>query len=276
MRKILQYSIYLFAIIGFILTAGFFAVTLGITNSKSLVIDTQREAFLGKPEQNQASIMEKSTQPDWVKREEWVTFKEAITKDRDDIYKVSAVTDVPSRLIVAQVAVEQMRLFYTNRDLFKKVFSPLKILGNQSQFSWGVAGIKQETAVRIEENLINTSSPFYPGENYSKLLAFTTSDHDTERFERIVNEDSRYYSYLYTAIFLKEVEAQWEKAGFSIKNNAGVLSTLFNIGFQHSLPNNNPKIGGSEIDMNGKKYSFGSLAKEFYESDELLDIFPRK
>ena len=34
------------------------------------------------------------------------------------------------------------------------------------------------------------------------------------------------------------------------------------------------KVGGSKIDIYGSKYTFGSLAYEFYYSGELVDFFP--
>jgi hypothetical protein len=255
-----------------LLTVGFFAIKLGITNTEGITIDEQREKFIEiglnteNIEKNALSFKDDT---------EWKIFKKSIIKDTEDIYKASMLADVPARLIVAQVAVEQMRLFYTNRDLFKSVFAPLKILGNQSQFSWGVVGIKQDTAISIENNLKNKKSIFYPGEKYENLLDFKTEDHDNERFERIVNDDNRFYSYLYTALYLKQIETQWKKSGFDISKNIGVMSTLFNIGFQNSKPNKDPKIGGAIIEINGKEYAFGYIAEMFYKSDELTDYFKK-
>ena len=272
LKKILHLLIYIFALIGFLLTVGFFAIKLGITNTEGITIDEQREKFIEiglnteNIEKNALSFKDDA---------EWEIFKKSIIKDTEDIYKASMLADVPARLIVAQVAVEQMRLFYTNRDLFKSVFAPLKILGNQSQFSWGVVGIKQDTAISIENNLKNKKSLFYPGEKYENLLDFKTEDHDNERFERIVNDDNRFYSYLYTALYLKQIETQWKKSGFDISKNIGVMSTLFNIGFQNSKPNKDPKIGGAIIEINGKEYAFGYIAEMFYKSDELTDYFKK-
>lgn len=92
---------------------------------------------------------------------------------------------------------------------------------------------------------------------------------------RIIDEDNRYYSYLYAGLHLKEFEAQWKKAGYDISARPEILSTLFNIGFRYSKPNANPKSGGASIDVYDKDYSFGSLAGEFYYSNELIDVFPR-
>jgi len=71
------------------------------------------------------------------------------------------------------------------------------------------------------------------------LLSYdaTTTLHDTALYNRLSNAQDHYYSYLYTALYIKEVEAQWQKAGFDISQNPGAVATLFNIGFQGSRPN---------------------------------------
>jgi hypothetical protein len=48
-----------------------------------------------------------------------------------------------------------------------------------------------------------------------------------------------------------------------------------NIGFTNSKPKANPESGGSEIEIKGEKYNFGTLAKSFYDSSELLEFFPK-
>lgn len=269
MKKILKITIYIFAIIGFGLTAGFFAVKFGLTNTSG-IIDNQTAGFLygQKYTNNKQDFV-------WNKGEEWQTFKEAIINDLATLKRVEGETGVKSRTIVSILLVEQMRLFYSERETFKKIFSPLKILGTQSQFSWGVTGIKPETAKQIEQNLKDKNSVYYLGKEFENYLNFKTDEVDSERFARITDYKNRYYSYLYSALYLKQIEKSWEKAGFPIDKNIGILSTLFNIGFENSKPNNAPQIGGAQIDIDNKTYSFGGLAKEFFESDELIEYFPR-
>ena len=279
-KKIFRYGVYLFAIIGFSLVSMFFAVKLGLTNEKG-IIDTQRTTFTDTKKNSKFTtsptpIKKEVLSPSWAKTEEWKILREAISKDRTPLYKASALLDIDARVLVSILVVEQMRLYSDNREVFKSVFAPLKILGTQSQFSWGVLGIKQETAKEIEKYLGDSTSPFYPGKQYEHLLDFTTDDHDKERFERIVNEDDRYYSYLYGAILVKELEAQWKEEGSPISKKPGIVATLFNIGFSHSKPNKDPKTGGAPIPIGDTTYSFGALAEEFYYGDELIDIFPKQ
>lgn len=283
MKKVFTYFVYAFAIVGFVLTSGFFAVKFGLTNEKG-IIDKQRNSFIDGEEAKQPFFREKNaertpalqgTAPHWTRSEEWAALKEAILRDQDAINRATKLIDVEPRLLVSLLIVEQLRLFNDNRELFKTVFAPLKILGNQSQFSWGVMGIKQETAIEAEHNLRNPLSPFYAGQKYEHVLDFTTPDSNQERFTRLVNEDDRFYSYLYAAVIVKEVMAQWKNAGYDINKKPSIVATLYNIGFKHSQPNADPKSGGADITLGTTTYSFGSLSLDFYNSNELLTEFPR-
>lgn len=263
MKKIFQILVYIFALIGFLFVFGYFAIKFGLTNTKG-IIDEQENYF-----QNQIS----SSTEAWINTPEWSVLKEAILKDKNDIEKAAKTVGIPSRLLVTPLVVEQLRLYYSEREIFKQVFAPLKILGNQSQFSWGVMGIKPETAIQIEKNLKDPLSPWYLGKEYENLLDFKTEKPGEERFQRLTNEDNRYYSYLYSAVLIKELESQWKKADYPIEDRPEIVSTLFNIGFNNSNPKPNPLSGGAEIEISGIKYSFGSLAQSFYNSEELVSEF---
>jgi hypothetical protein len=278
-KKIFTYIVYIFAFIGFSLVSVYFAIQLGLTKEKGLV-DKQRNTFTENTIKNALpadvkDIKKETLNPTWTRTEEWRALKQAILKDKAVITKAAHTVHIDPRLIVAIVTVEQLRLFTDSRELFKTVFAPLKILGVQSQYSWGVVGIKRETAIAIENNLKDTTSPYYLGKEYEHLLDFKTVDTEQERFDRLTDQHNRYYSYLYTAVLIKQLERQWENAGFPIHDNPAIIATLFNIGFKRSNPNSDPKSGGAPITINGTTYSFGSLAESFYNSEELLDSFSR-
>jgi hypothetical protein len=171
-----------------------------------------------------------------------------------------------------------MRLYNSERELFKKVFEPLKMLGVQSQFSWGVLGLKQETLKQMEFNLNNPNSVHYlgqdEGERLTQLLDFKTDDINRERFEKITADKNNYFSYIYASIFIKQIQQQWNDAGFPISDRPEILATLYNIGFQNSNPKAEPESGGAEIEVAGQKYSFGRLAYEFYYSNEFSEELP--
>ena len=271
-KKIFKIATYIFALIGLFFTIGYFAVRFGFTNTKG-VIDNQNNYF-----KTQGTKIEdkKPIDMNWTSGDEWITFKDSVSKDAAVLTKVESETGVPARYVMTMLAVEQMRLYTSEREIFKQAFAPLKILGSQSQFSWGVMGIKPETAKLIEINLKDQNGEYYLGKSFENVLDFKTGDVDQERFARMTDEHNHYYSYLYGAVYIKEIIQAWEKAGYDISAKPEILGTLYNIGFEHSVPKANPEVGGAEIDINGNKYSFGSLAYNIYYSDELIELFPRK
>jgi hypothetical protein len=265
LKKTLIGLVLIFAVIGMVTVAGFLAIKLGWTKTKGMVDSGNR--FL------RASVLQEP--PVWTKTPEWQTLSHAAAADAPAINKAGSLSDVKPRLIVAQLVAEQLRLYNTDREIYKKIFQPLQILGVQSQFSWGVMGMKQDTAVADEQNLITPTSTWYLGQKYEHLLDFKTVDHDTERFDRLIDEHDHSYSYLYTGLYLKQIMSQWKNAGHDISSRPEILSTLYNIGFTHSKPHANPLSGGAEIEVGNATYSFGDLAAQFYYSNELISEFPR-
>lgn len=271
LKNIFKILIIIFALIGFFLVSGYIATRTGLTNTAG-IIDKQTKSFL-QISTSTEKVKEYKEFP-LAHTSEWIAFRQAVTKDKNIIEKVSQETKISPRLLVAVLVPEQMRLFHSNRAIFKQAFEPLKILGSQSQFSWGIFGIKDETARAIEAHLTDKNSPFYLGTTSEHLLDFKTNDPDQERFQRIIDEHDHSYSYLYTALYLAQIKTQWKKAGFPIDNQPSIMATLFNLGFEKSQPNANPKSGGAPIDINGTTWSFGALAESFYNSDEMIEIFP--
>ncbi len=213
---------------------------------------------------------------EWMNTEEWHVLKASILKDEKIIDSVEKVTGVNSRMIVSVLIGEQIRLFHSNREAFKKWMQPLKILTTETKFSLGVTGIKETTAMKTENYLKDKNSVFYIGEKYSHLLDFNSLETQTERYSRLTNNKNHYYSYLYAALSIRQINEQWKKSGFDISHRPEVLATLFNLGYEISKPKENPSVGGSKITVNDKVYTFGSLAFEFYYSGELEESFPVK
>jgi hypothetical protein len=147
--------VYVFAAIGFALVVGYFAIKSGLTNQKG-IIDTQREAFLAAGAVN-ATSTDTAAAPTfvgpWPLSPEWSIIEAAIRKDQPTITKAATDSGIPARLIIANLVAEQLRLFFTDREDYKKFLYPLKILGPQTQFSWGVMGMKEATAIQVENNL---------------------------------------------------------------------------------------------------------------------------
>lgn len=210
----------------------------------------------------------------WMNIPEWNDLKEAIRKDKHVIDSASKAAGVEPRLVVCCLIGEQIRLFNSKREIYKRYIGPLKVLSVESQFSLGVTGIKDFTARAIEHNLKDSTSVFYLGKKYSSLLDFQSSNPDTERYYRLVNYRNHYYQYLYTALYLHQVKKQWERAGYDISNRPEILVTLYNVGFPFSNPKPNPRVGGSSVSIHGKVYTFGAIGFDFYYSGELTKEFP--
>lgn len=307
LKNVFKISVYLFALWGLVLTGVFFAMKFGLTKSGGFV-DDQSEYFKkleidSKNGDDQRSIV---AQKDWEAIKymaEWQVIKVGLTKDAPIINRVSQETGVDSRLLITPLIAEQLRLMTSERETFKKYFAPLGVLGTQTQFSLGIFGIKENTAKQIENNLKDPSSIYYLGSEYERVLDYLDSNStlivdknslmpitgsstnssstitligsDADRIKRLTNSKDHYYSYLYAALYLKQIMTAWERVGYSISDRPEIIATVYNLGFQKSKPNPDPKVGGAEIDLNGNKYSFGSIAFYFYFSNDLIDVFPR-
>ncbi len=220
---------------------------------------------------------------EWMNIEEWQHFKVAISKDKKWIDSAAKVTGVEARYIVSCLVGEQVRLFNSRRERFKHLVAPLKTLALEANMSYGVTGIKDHTARAIESYLKDTKSQYYCGKKYEHLLDFDSTQvfavnsyNDTLnlRLRRLVQFDNHYYSYLYTALFIRQINMQWERAGFPIDDRPEIFASLFNLGYNKSKPKKYPSVGGSEFNIRDKRHTFGAVAFDFYYSGELCDMFP--
>lgn len=282
----------IFTCIGLLFTGVFVAMQFGLLNVRgSSAGRDQFFASLPKAQIYAAAVPKKATATScvqqgkdgkavpvcaWNQSAEWLTVRSGLVKDKNVILKVSQETGVPARMLAATVAPEQLRFFSSNRESFKRYFEPMKILGTMTQFSYGIAGFKQETAKQVEQYTVDRNSPFYAGDGMAKLVSYPTGTNSSKAlFNRLTDEKNHYYSYLYAALFIKELKTQWMNDGYDISGRPDVITTLFNIGFKYSHPKANPEMGGTSITLHGTKYTYGELGTDFYRSDELTSIFPQ-
>ncbi len=278
-----QVALYGFAFVGLVFTMVFigmrfdaFNVGGSIAGRNAIFLQGASPALIQNIEGTRVPCDDASVSVcDWNRTPQWEVVKQGLTKDQLIISRVAMETGVSARLIAAVVIPEQIRFFTAEREVFKSYFEPLKILGSLSQFSLGVSGIKQETAVQIETYANDPTSAFYPGDGMALLVAYSEeSNRGATLYRRLTNEKDHYYSYLYTALFIKEIQSQWRQQGYSLMNNPGAVITLFNIGFEKSHPNATPETAGSPITVGGTTYTFGELGEKFYLSEELTLQFP--
>lgn len=271
---VLKILIVLFAIVGIIFTFVFFAIRFGWTEVKGTIKERNNALFINttKTKKYKSQYVNPTK---WVESAEWQVLKSAFERDKENILKASIDAGISPRMLLGGVMGEQFRFFGNSREAFKSYFEPLKILASLSSFSYGIAGLKPETVARIEDNLANPKSPFYLGEEMQNIIKYEeNADIKKIQFERITDTKNTYYSYLYVGLFMRQVSAQWAKKGFDISNKPGILATLYNLGFNRSIPKENPQIGGAPITLGDGTYSFGQIAEEFYYSEELREIFP--
>jgi hypothetical protein len=254
------------------------AVDLKLKDNKSY--QRRLRAILSK---NQTTNLAKSGNVfEWMNFLEWSYFKEAVTKDKKYIDSAAAACGVEPRMIVACLVGEQVRLFNSRRERFKDLVAPLKTLALETNMSFGVTGIKEQTARNIETYLKDPQSPFYCGSKYEHLLDYDSTrnynnahnDTLSLRVKRLVQYKDHYYSYLYAGIFIRQIATQWKKAGYSIDERPEILASIFNLGYRKSIPKKYPAVGGSNFMIRNKEYTFGGVAYDFYYSGELLDEFP--
>jgi hypothetical protein len=254
------------------------AVDLKLKDNKSY--QRRLKEILAK---NQATNTAKSGNAfEWMNFMEWSYFKEAVAKDKRYIDSAAAACGVEPRMIVACLVGEQVRLFNSRRERFKNLVAPLKTLALETNMSFGVTGIKEQTARNIETYLKDPQSPFYCGSKYEHLLDYDSTrnynnahnDTLSLRVKRLVQYKDHYYSYLYAGIFIRQIATQWKKAGYSIDERPEILASIFNLGYRKSIPKKYPAVGGSNFMIRDKEHTFGGVAYDFYYSGELLDEFP--
>ena len=274
-RNIFKILICCFALIGFVFTAVFVAMQFGLLNVKGAV--SERNSYFQINDKLNLNTIDTAEQKDsWKDTSEWNLLKEVFTRDQGVINRAASDAGISPRFIIGGVMGEQLRFFSNRRESFKNYFEPMKILATLSKFSFGIAGLKPQTVSLIDEHLKNPKSVFYLGSDMEHVADYAPGANiDTEIMNRITNTKDPYYSYLYVGLFMRQAIAQWGNAGYDISNRPEVIATLYNLGFNRSIPKADAKAGGAEIDVGGKIYTFGDLAYEFYYSDELTDIVPR-
>ncbi len=254
------------------------AVDLKLMNNKTY--QEQLKAIL-----NKKKMSEKATNLsafDWTNIVEWKYFKEAVAKDKKYIDSAAKVAGVEPRYIVACLVGEQVRLFNSRRERFKSLVAPLKTLALETNHSYGVTGIKENTAKNIEFYLKDSTSKYYIGKDYENVLDYDSTvnyrnkhnDTNSVRIQRLVQYKDHYYSYLYAGLFIRQIDKQWKRAGFPIDDRPEIFASLFNLGYVKSVPKKNPSVGGSNFKIRDQEYTFGSVAYEFYYSGEMSDLFP--
>ena len=273
LAKVFRLLLYIFSLIGLIFVLVFFAMQFGLLNVKGAI--SQRNSYFEiNKDFNLDTINKKENISSWKDTSEWNLLREVFTRDQEVINRAAQDAGISPRFILGGVIGEQLRFFSSRRESFKNYFEPLKILASLSKFSFGIAGLKPQTVSLIDEHLKDDESVFYLGADMENITNYTLGINiDSEIMNRITNTKDPYYSYLYVGLYMRQVIAQWQRAGYDISGRPEILATLYNLGFNRSIPKADARSGGAMINVGGIEYSFGDLAYEFYYSTELSDIF---
>lgn len=214
----------------------------------------------------------------------WKTFCNAVRKDKAAIDSAARIAGVESRMIVMCLVGEQVRMFNASRERFKQYVYPFNSVILPNNRGYGVTSILEHTALRIERQLVDKNSKFYPGDYFYKCLNTTDAApglvvdsikaHQHKTIQRLIKGGDHFYAYLYTAFLIRQYQAHWQREGYDLSYRPEIVGTLFNLGFEKSKPSNNPKVGGSSFKVGDKEYTFGGLCFEFYYSGEMMKDFP--
>lgn len=179
-------------------------------------------------------------------------------KYRDHINLAANIFNLNPNLIKACIFVEQLRAFYTFKWLFKSVAQTNTYLTIMSKQSFGIGGMKLQTAEQLEQRLASNEPTLY-----QKYFAYEDQNNiSQQRLARLSDSKTYYYQVLYSAGLLYEYSTARRKAGYSITNQPGLMATMYNIWY--SEPHANADIGWSFMNIEGEKYSFGGLAMLIY------------
>jgi hypothetical protein len=233
---------------------------------------------------NASTSKQSETLYPWAHSQAWKDFCKAVANDKKAIDSVARLTGVEPRLLVMCLVGEQVRMFNSGREKFKQYVVPFSRLILPTNRGYGVTGILQNTALRIEKTLFDTKSPFYAGDyfqscinvndSFPELVNDTIESHKYKTIQRLIKGGDHYYSYLYTAFLIRQYQAHWERSGFTLAYRPEIIGTLFNLGYQKSKPSAHPQVGGSNFEVADRMYTFGGLCYEFYYSGELQNLFP--
>lgn len=91
--------------------------------------------------------------------------------------------------------------------------------------SIGFCQIKVGTAYWIEQQLADTNSLYYCGEQYNKILPISKS---LNMILKRLQKDS--INILYAAAYIKIMELRWEKCGYPISDRPDIIGTLYSTG----------------------------------------------
>ncbi len=179
-------------------------------------------------------------------------------KYRDHINLAANIFDLNPNIIKACIFVEQLRAFYTFKWLFKSIAQTNTYLTVMSKQSFGIGGMKLDTAEKLEQRLAANKPDLY-----AQYFAYDDPNNiSQQRLARLTDGKTYYYQVLYTAWVLYEYISGRQQEWYNLKDKPWLIATMYNIGY--SEPHANADIGWSFMNIEWEKYSFWWLAMLIY------------
>ncbi len=174
---------------------------------------------------------------------------------RANIDLVANMLNVDKNLLKSAIIWEQVRGFFTYRWVAKKIITDNFGVMRMGQGSYGVGGVKLETA----KNILQRAKK-HQKKTFSKHLNRNRTDDELKTV--LQDREDSFYQILFAWLTLKEILSTRETSWNSIENQPWILLTLYNI--WNKTPHPNPEIGWATIDINWQQWSFGSLGMLMY------------
>jgi len=201
-----------------------------------------------------------------------------LIRNSEQIKKVGNELNLDPRIIASVIYVEQaqhaMRFTGKLEDFISSVVGGDTLLGLAGA-SIGPYQLKASAVSQADSYLRDPSSEFYLGAQFENYL----SEIPLNRFnsEEILDDEQKAIKAI--GVILAQFQKQWKEDsnGIDISNRPDILATLFNIGFKKSIPKKNPQSGGFVYyDISGVEKNFGDRSYDWYFSDKLTSIFPKR
>lgn len=159
-----------------------------------------------------------------------------INKNKMLINNASNIFEIDNKILSAIIFVERRENYSWEDDAMDEYLAQVGL-----NSSIGFCQVKLKTAYWIESQISDTSSLYFPGKKYNKLLKL-----GKEPQEIIDNLKIDSLDIMHAAAYLRIMISRWEKENHAINNRADILGTLYSTGLfyrngKERKPNSNPK-----------------------------------
>jgi len=147
-----------------------------------------------------------------------------IVERKSMVLSASKLFDVNPKYLAAIIYTERTNNYDWTDEAFDEVIARV---GQNS--SIGFSQVKIKTAYFIEKQLSDSTSKFYCGKKYERILEVSISP-----FKLIEKLKSDSLNILYAAGYLRLIQTFWSESGYSIDDKPEIIGSLYQLGLFHS------------------------------------------